>query len=608
MAIRLLRPSVGSIKVLPQESYEGTTNRYASELMSALRSEENAIINNKLRAFEEGSLSFKSLKSYLDDLAANYPKDSSRYVDIQGTISDARRTQIRIGDTRLQNELLERYGSDVSEGELREMWNKRISYAREQGAPKYDPEFWNSLLTGQADMESRLSRAGAGTAADEAVDAIRLEISQNESDYQSGQMTGNEKDYANFVLSKSLYESGKMNATEMTDFVQYGRDLADRDITVGADGKGILGNNGILADVMTLDENGRTVFQAASQESLKNRYEARATPDGDWAVYDNVTGAPVPGGTYSSQGEKGAGAQGFATADADARNNAGHDFSTPTGIVHGVWDESQGAWRMDTYDENGQPTGNFTYTSNPSLGIGEARAEAAAPAQQGLGEQIKGAVGGAVETLKAGAGELGKRFEEKPQQVALETALATGAATKVIPPTAKALVKLFPWVAKFLGGAVTAGAKVAGRLGRFALPYWAASEIIGSAETIRKMATLKTPEEQESFIRGLSPLSISGLGAKGAFALRKPLEQGGINDLIQSRFNRFYQRNYRIPRFNLFTGGTLGGANMPQPWVYTPTPTSLTPAEEPALGTPSPGLNEALRGSYIDEQGQLKFR
>jgi len=45
MAIRLLRPSVGSIKVLPQESYEGTTNRYASELMSALRSEENAIIN-----------------------------------------------------------------------------------------------------------------------------------------------------------------------------------------------------------------------------------------------------------------------------------------------------------------------------------------------------------------------------------------------------------------------------------------------------------------------------------------------------------------------------------------------------------------------------------
>src|SRR3990172_2601902 len=104
MAIRLLSPGKGTVKVLPPASYEETAGRYAEQIASAIRQEEDADIARMIRRMEQGDITFETYKKYIKDRIATYPQDSARVLALQEALAAGRQNYIRIVDLRGQND------------------------------------------------------------------------------------------------------------------------------------------------------------------------------------------------------------------------------------------------------------------------------------------------------------------------------------------------------------------------------------------------------------------------------------------------------------------------------------------------------------------------
>jgi len=403
MAFRILRPTTGVISVKPAENYDGVISRYSSEIRVALREEENALITKKVNAFNQGDLTFKDLKKFLDRLATNYPKDSSRYVDIMETVSKARVTDIRLSDLRLSNELLEKMGGGgLTDSESSSMLLQRISNMRGHNAQKWDPESWNSLLTDWATIQDRISSASkVKTESD-----IRNKIAQLDSQYQAtipfgglNPITGDQHDRAVIDLYQDLQRDGLLTPADQTAMNELELIMAYRKRKEVTDFVGIDPDTGL-----------EFVKQVHNSILMGNRYKLDHDALGNPIVIDQIvisktTGQPRIVKTFKPEEE--------AAAVAYVEELQGGDFSFKDqgGVVRtGNWEQDRPEGQQFATNVGGEgvaggavgaATGaGIIYGQSPGLGVAGARPDLTtttgpgAGLPFGLGGLVSGAVGG----------------------------------------------------------------------------------------------------------------------------------------------------------------------------------------------------------------------
>jgi len=327
MAIRILRPKVGMIAVEPQEEYTGVVARYASEIRTALREEENALIQRKVQAFEEGNLSFKDLEKFIRERMGKYKPDSSRYVSLQEVLFSARTTDIRLTVTRKKNDLYERYGSGgITNEEALRIARELLSVARSKNAEKYDPETWGTILGDIAEIEGRITTAGEA-AKGESAEVLRSKIEQTNDLYAAGRITGDEVVAAKLDYYNDLTRMNALSADDRTEIFRLQQEQASR-------------KRGEILDIEVPDTRagatlGTKMFVPATLEGIKNRFAIVQTEEGEFRVKDVIsnTWATEEKFTSSKEAQK---------AVATAGSEQVYRISTPRGIEEYTFDPATG--------------------------------------------------------------------------------------------------------------------------------------------------------------------------------------------------------------------------------------------------------------------------
>jgi len=87
MAVSTSRPSGGgTTRISPSSNYSGTIARYADTIQTALKEENKNKINSMVLSWRDGSTSWDSLKSFLDQQLAGESPDSSLSIDLRELI------------------------------------------------------------------------------------------------------------------------------------------------------------------------------------------------------------------------------------------------------------------------------------------------------------------------------------------------------------------------------------------------------------------------------------------------------------------------------------------------------------------------------------------
>jgi len=280
MAIRVLRPTQGTVSIVTPNSYESVISKYGEELRNAILAEENAEIEARILALNNGDISFKEFKTYLTGVMDKYDENSQRRVDLISAMEGAQVNDLRNRDLLFQNKLKDRMISGgLTDSELLSIAQQRVDFLRKENTAVIDPETWANALDDLARVENNIR--GKGNT--ELINRLNDELADLAVRYKYPNLPdsigGAEFESRALDIYAQLEELGGMTASDYNiaaQLVQYNA----------------LRKQGQAFDLLELEGDFNVRYQA-SGSALANRYVVVSQPDEtygtSYVVWDQVT-------------------------------------------------------------------------------------------------------------------------------------------------------------------------------------------------------------------------------------------------------------------------------------------------------------------------------
>lgn len=216
----------GLSRFAPAPSYSGVAARYAADFTAALNEEKKLELNAKILEYQNGSLSFKDLKSYMEGKISSEGKNTAWGQTLTSNLMSLSKSENEKQVSNKQTELLKKYG----EGGLTNAEQLAINLEL-QNVAEPNSEVAQKLIAQEVSIRGQMAteaKNSMGTNSREGLDAKLSQVDYNvkriDDLYASGKITGAQRD-------ASLAEEFQTAAQAVTEARSSGANISKEEYT-----------------------------------------------------------------------------------------------------------------------------------------------------------------------------------------------------------------------------------------------------------------------------------------------------------------------------------------------------------------------------------------
>ena len=135
--ISVQSPRGGWSSVTPAPDYQGVTSTYGAQLANLKQSEKDNELREKILAYNDGNLSYESLKSYINGRIKETSAGTSRYIDLKETLSELEEAENKKAKNSKRAELEAQFAGDGITADEKLQIEEQLLLLEKEGTPEY---------------------------------------------------------------------------------------------------------------------------------------------------------------------------------------------------------------------------------------------------------------------------------------------------------------------------------------------------------------------------------------------------------------------------------------------------------------------------------------